>query len=229
MLRGVALRHDLSAGVRIMTHRSRTPPPTGSAESDRQLTTYEEFLNRYDDVHAEWVDGRVVLLATPSTRHQDLSGFLCSLLRLYAEHHRLGKVLPAPYQMKITARGKISGREPDIVFIATHHLDRLRDLYLDGPADMVVEIISPDSRLRDRQEKLAEYEAAGVREYWLIDPQREQTEFHVRDEGGVYRDAEVKDGVYASTILEGLRLRVDWLWQNPLPPILSVLKEIGQV
>jgi Uma2 family endonuclease len=209
-----------------MTHKSRTPPPTGSAAFDRRVTTYEEFLAAYDDVHAEWVDGRVVVLTPPSTRHQDLALFLSVLLRHYAEHHRLGKVFIAPFQMKITAGRKISGREPDIVFIAANHLDRLREVYLDGPADLAIEIISPDSRSRDREEKFAEYGAAGVGEYWTIDPKRKHAEFFELGADGTYRAAAAQQGTYTSAILAGFTLRVDWLWQDPLPTLASALKEL---
>lgn len=58
-------------------------------------------------------------------------------------------------------------------FVASEHLDRLKETYLDGPADLVVGIVSPDSVGRDRGEKFYEYAQGGVPEYWLIDPQLE--------------------------------------------------------
>jgi len=101
---------------------------------------------------------------------------------------------------------------------------------LDGPADMALEIISPESRARDRGEKFYEYEQAGVREYWLIDPVRKQAEFYRLDDEGIYQlvpaDA---DGIFHSDVLDGLNLKVDWLWQEPLPMLMSVLKEWGLV
>lgn len=103
---------------------------------------------------------------------------------------------------------------------------RLKRLYLDGPADLVVEIISPGSRGVDRGDKFYEYEQGGVPEYWLIDPDRKQAEFYLRGEDGIHRPAPVgKDGVDHSQVLPGLWLKVDWLWQEPLPPLLDVLRE----
>lgn len=64
----------------------------------------------------------------------------------------------------------LPGREPDLLFLARENLDRLKAPYLEGPADLAVEIVSSESRLRDRGEKLAEYEAGGVREDWILDP-----------------------------------------------------------
>ena len=187
--------------------------------------TYEEFLAWCDeDTWAEWVDGEVVILSPASARHQDLARFLLIVLGLFVEAHELGIVLPAPFQMKLGPAGP--GRGPDLLFVARAHLDRLRPTHLDGPADLVVEITSPESISRDRGEKYVEYEAAGIPEYWLLDPFRKQAEFYLLGEDGIYRLAPVgEDGIFRSRVLEGLWLRVDWLWQEPLPPLMDVLRQ----
>ena len=189
--------------------------------------TYEEFLERNEDAQAEWVDGEVVYMSPPSSRHQSLARFLTALLQVFAETHDLGTVLPAPFQMKTGP--DLPGREPDILFVAKDHLERLKENRLDGPADLAVEIISPESRARDRGAKFYEYEGGGVREYWLIDPLRKQAEFYVLGDDGIYRAALIDEGVFESVVLKGLRLEVDWLWQEPLPPLLSVLKIWGLI
>jgi len=185
--------------------------------------TYEEFLAWADeDTLAEWVDGEVVMYTPASDRHQDISGFLESVLRSFVEVHRLGIVRGAPFQMKLER-----GREPDLLFVASEHLDCLREAYLDGPADLVVEIISPDSVERDRGEKFYEYARGGVPEYWLIDPQMEWAGFyHLKEER--YRVAfSGKEGEYHALALPGFWLRVEWLWQEPLPAIEDVLLEVS--
>ena len=185
--------------------------------------SYEAFLEWADeDTLAEWVDGKVVLMSPPSERHQDLSDFLTALMRHFAEAHSLGKVRSAPLQMKLGAN--LSGREPDILFVADKNLARLQKNRLEGPADLAVEIISPESRARDRGEKFYEYEQGGVSEYWLIDPDREQAEFYRPDVRGVYQLVPLTSGVFESTVLPGLKLGAAWLWQDPLPPLLSILK-----
>src|SRR5205823_731423 len=106
------------------------------------------------------------------------------------------------------------------MFVMNEHLDRLTRTYLDGPADLVVEIVSPESEVRDRQEKLLEYEAAKIPEYWLLDQPRQEALFYVLDATGHYRLASVsEDGIYTSTVLTGLRLRVEWLWRTPIPDL----------
>ena len=208
----------------------QTPtPPMTPATAQASRMTYEEFLDWADeDTWAEWVDGEVILMSPASDPHQDLLGFLSSLLRHFVEAHGLGRVLIAPFQMKLSVRP--SGREPDLIFIAKEHLDRLKKTYLDGPADLAIEIVSTDSRSRDRGEKFYEYEQAAMPEYWMLDRSRRQAEFYQLGENGTYQRMNVgDDGNFRSHVIKGLWLRVDWLWQDPLPTLMSVLKEWGLV
>ena len=189
--------------------------------------TYEEFLTWCDeDTWAEWVDGEVVVLSPASARHQQLVDFLVQTLGVYVQAKGLGLLLSAPFQMKTGP--DLPGREPDLLFVARENLGRLKDRYLEGPADLVVEVVSPESRLRDRGEKFAEYEAGGVREYWLVDPEARQADFYVLGPDNRYdrRRADAA-GIYRSQVVEGLWVRPEWLWQDPLPPVLAVLRELG--
>lgn len=141
----------------------------------QERLSYEDFLHRYTGCHAEWVDGEVIELVGASTKHADLSGWLAAILRYLTEETDSGRVIAAPYQMRLAVRP--SGREPDLLFVSRDHLHLLRDTYLDGPADVVIEIVSPDSQERDWQDKFREYETAGIREYWVADPDAPQAAF----------------------------------------------------
>ncbi len=143
-------------------------------------------------------------------------------MRFYVEEQQLGDILIAPFQMKLPQ----SGREPDVIFVATAHRNRLKKTYLDGPADLAVEIISPESAGRDRGDKYFEYEKAGIPEYWLIDPLSRRAEFYQQDAQGTYQLVPpAPDGTYHSPIIPGFWLRVDWLWN--LPSIEDAKWEIG--
>lgn len=189
--------------------------------------TYEEFLDWCDeDTLAEWVDGQVIMTSPASEPHQTIVNFLVKVLGIYVEQRDLGRVLSAPFQMKLTPSR--SGREPDLIFVAKKHLDRFKHTYLDGPADLAVEVTSPESRLRDRGEKLAEYEMAGVREYWIFDPEQRRTDYYVLSMDGRYeRQRADERGVYHSAIIPGFWLKEEWLWQDPPPKALAVLRELG--
>lgn len=198
---------------------ARSPDLSSAGET----LSYEEFLKRYDGQHAEWVEGRVVLESPVSLLHQDISQFLTFILDTFVRRHQLGKVTTASFQMRL----ENSAREPDILFVAVEHLNRLKSTHLDGPADLVVEITSPESGGRDRGEKFAEYEAARVREYWLIDPLRQRAEFYQLDTNGLYQLSAVNaDGVYYSQMITGFWLKPAWLWQTPLPDTLEILREL---
>ncbi len=144
------------------------------------------------------------------------------------ESFQRGIVRIPPFQMKIGPG--LPGREPDLLLVAREHLHSLKKTHLAGPADLAVEVIGPDSRARDRVEKFYEYERGGVLEYWIIDPEEKRAEFYQLGEDGKYRRAPVgPDGIYRSAILVGLWIRVDWFWQEPLPPVMGILKEWGLV
>jgi Uma2 family endonuclease len=212
--------HSLNGNVLMV--RPETAESSRHETSQRTMT-YEEFLAWADeDTLAEWVDGRVVMTSPASRRHQDLSDFLTSVLRTHVESGQLGAVLSAPFQMKLQ-----QGREPDVSFVARQHLDRLQETYLDGPADLAIEIVSRESAPRDRGDKFYEYEAGGVAEYWLIDPEREWAEFYRLEEQRYRVVFSGEQGVYQSQVLPDFWLRVEWLWQDPLPPAEDVLLEIG--
>ena len=189
--------------------------------------TYEEFLDWADeDTLAEWVEGEVVMSSPAAFEHQDLGGFLEWLLRGYVRRRRLGVVLDAPFQMKLPG----SGREPDLLFVAADRTDQFALAHFQGAADLTVEIISEESVARDRGDKFYEYEQAGVREYWLLDPIRCRAEFYRLGEDGRYKLVEPDlEGVFRSEVVPGFWLRVEWLWQDPLPSEVAVLAEIAGV
>ena len=102
----------------------------------------------------------------------------------------------------------------------------MKEQYFEGAADLVIEIISPESITRDTQDKFEEYEAAGVKEYWIIDPDRRTANFYGYDETGKYRLLPLSTGGrFESRVIEGLWINTDWLWQEELPGLIEILRE----
>jgi Uma2 family endonuclease len=187
--------------------------------------TYEQFLRwDGDNQHVEWVNGEVVSMTPISDEHNVLGTFLIRLVGDFVEQFKLGQIRTDPFQMKTGP--DLPGRAPDILFVTRRRAHLIRKTFLDGPADLVVEIISPDGRTIDRVTKFREYEQGGVREYWLLDPERRRAEFYRRGRDGRFRPIHVgDDGVFRSAVVKGLWLHVDWLWARP--PLQQVRRQLG--
>jgi Uma2 family endonuclease len=206
---------------------ARTEAAVADLTPDQKMT-FEEYLEWHPEARVvEWVDGDVIVHPLPGYTHQELVTFLAVLLRIFCEVHRLGKVLVAGFPMKLGPPEGGSAREPDVLFISHERANQVRGSHMVGASDVAVEIVSPESGRRDRLEKYAEYEAAGVREYWLIEPQRREVHFYVLNSNGSFTEAPLEDGVFHSSALPGFWLRIEWLWADPLPGTLETLREIG--
>lgn len=128
--------------------------------------TEEEYLALDTNRLVELSDGKVEMLEMPTIFHQIIVGRLFTALSVFIVAHGLGQILVAPTRVRLRS-GKY--REPDLVFVAAAHLDRMGELYVSTP-DLVVEVMSPDDPQRDRVTKMQEYAQAGIPEYWLLDP-----------------------------------------------------------
>ncbi len=128
----------------------------------------EEYLALNGNRPVELSDGRVEVLAVPTTSHQLLVAFFYGALLSFVNAHKLGTVLFAPLRVRLWS-GKV--REPDIVFVRAENAGRMGEDYWDG-ADLVMEVVSDDDedRRRDLETKRREYARARIPEYWIIDP-----------------------------------------------------------
>jgi Uma2 family endonuclease len=191
--------------------------------------TYEEFLEYpFERNDLEWVNGEVVEMAPVSDRHDDITGFLRSLFRHYVQDRRLGRVFADPFQMRASA--DLPSRAPDIAVALNASLVHRRKNHLAGPADLVIEVVSPGSGRIDRGDKFYEYEKGGVREYWIVDPDRTVAEFYLLGEDGYYHPAlPDSGGRYTSVVIDGFWIEVAWLWEDPLPPINDVQRAWGLI
>lgn len=192
--------------------------------------SYEEFLTEYDGYYVEYVNSEVIGPMTVGLRHNELTGFLQSIFQLFVETRSLGRIFTEPFQMRMEFDDGVHGREPDLFFVKNENLVRLNDRFFDGGADLVIEVVSPDSIVRDTQDKFEEYQKAGVAEYWIIDPRRRTVNFYGLDANSAYSMLSIdSNGRFSSRSVEGLWIDTAWLWEEPLPNILYVLKEWGIV
>jgi len=190
--------------------------------------SFDEFLRREHPGIAEWVKGEVTLMAVKN-EHQRIVDFLMQVIGFYLRMMRLGILCSAPFVMRATPVGP--GCEPDLFVVTSDRMSRLTSDQLNGPADLVVEVILDESVSRDRSDKFYEYQDAGVREYWLIDsrPNRQRADFYILDANGRYRPIPVADdGIYRSTVLSGFWLDVSWLWVEEPDVLKATTRIIGK-
>lgn len=189
--------------------------------------SYDDFLGGFEGVRAEWVKGDVIEMAGVDEKHDAIARFLDNLFQAYLEAAGGGRVVQEPVLMRVLPDVT---RAPDIQVLLPASVERLRDKAVDGPADLVVEIISPGSQRIDRVEKYDEYERGGVGEYWIIDPAFHEALFYQRGADGLFeRVAPDAQGVYTCSVLPKLRLPVALLWQDALPGVRDVVQMVDNM
>jgi Uma2 family endonuclease len=176
-----------------------------------------------EEIRAEWADGEVILMAPVTNEHDDLDTWLTAIVRLLCETQDLGVVRHNMY-LRLASQRRL--RVPDLMFIPKARTHLLKGASFHGAPDLVVEIVSPESQSRDRRDKFREFEKAGVREYWIIDPISRTVEVYAL-ERRKFRLLAPDAGILASTVLPHFRLKVDWFWQKPLPKVVTVLRQMG--
>ncbi len=187
--------------------------------------SFEEYLDKYAGDFCELVEGNVIKMSLIHEDHDQLTRYLATLLTAYFEIKPIGRLRQAPFVMKIFPDSP--NREPDLQVILNTNQGQLKPTYMDGPADICIEVVSPDSVGRDHGEKLAEYEAGGVGEYWILDPIREESRFYRLNEAGIFiRQEEDEQGNYRTPALPGLVLHVPTLWQEQLPGPIAVAQAV---
>ena len=188
--------------------------------------TEDEFMDWCDeDVKAEWVDGEVIIMSPSNTKHVRLLHWLSRVMGDFVEDQTLGEMFGPELFVRFAAIRR--RRVPDLFFIANDRLGLLQTNHFEGAPDLIIEVVSPESRSRDLRDKYNDYQASGVREYWIIDPDEEELAVHALDASGRFQKV-VPDGDRVdSAVIPGFFLRAGWLWQSPLPGKRLVLRELG--
>jgi Uma2 family endonuclease len=189
--------------------------------------SYEDFLAALPEgTRAEWVDGQVEYMTPQTDRHLLISGFLYKAISGYLELRQIdGLVAQAGFQVKL---GR-SGREPDVFYLAPENVRRFRRTFVDGPVDLAVEVISPESRARDRGDKFREYAQGGVREYWIIDPDAETVDVYRLSDSNEYELVPLGDPPrVTSQVIPGFWLSPAWMWANR-PSAVAAYREWGLI
>lgn len=140
--------------------------------SERRYTS-ADYWSLPEGQRAELIDGQLYNMAPPSRIHQKLiSQFTLILGEYIRDNHGACEVYPAPFAVNLDSEDQ-NWVEPDVSVICDK--EKLTDRGCTGAPDLIIEIVSPSSRRMDYGTKMALYSDAGVREYWIVDPEKERT------------------------------------------------------
>ncbi len=135
------------------------------------IYTIEDIHALPDGERAELIDGQIYYLAAPTRTHQRLLNFISTEINLYIRNNKGNcEIYPAPFAVYL-GEDDYNYVEPDISVICD--LSKLDEKGCHGAPDWIIEIVSPGSRSMDYYKKLFKYRTAGVREYWVLDPEKE--------------------------------------------------------
>jgi Uma2 family endonuclease len=193
-------------------------PMSPSARPDRRLT-YDDFLlfPEDDGLRHEIIDGVHYVTPSPSLRHQDLVGRLhLALGNHLAAHPGIGRVFLSPLDVIFTIHDIV---EPDLLFVEPDQLEIMTAKNIQGAPAIVVEVVSPSTRSRDERIKRALFDRGGVREYWIVDPDRSRVTVHRRE--GTRLDAQsalstANHAVLTTPLIPGFSLSLSELFKPSL-------------
>jgi Uma2 family endonuclease len=186
--------------------------------------TFDDFCALVPDGQkADLIDGVIYMASPDNTDAADINGWLYVLFYTYLRVKNLGKVYGHRVAFRLSTR---NSPEPDLAFVRKDREHLIERGFFNGPPDLAVEIVSPDSVQRDFELKRKMYQKAGVAEYWIIDEMERTVTFLRLGPQGKYREVKPRKGVFHSEVLEGFWFRPEWLWQQPQPDPLETLQQI---
>ena len=146
------------------------PAQRNSGAADDRLHTLEDYLSLPDDQRVEMIDGVFYDMAAPTTVHQSIAGFLHKRFLDFVMEKK-GPCFPfiSPVDVQLDCDDK-TVVQPDVLVVCDR--SKYRNGRIWGAPDLVIEVLSPSTRRKDMQLKMYKYAGAGVREYWMVDPEK---------------------------------------------------------
>ncbi|MDE6589595.1 MAG: Uma2 family endonuclease [Oscillospiraceae bacterium] len=176
--------------------------------AEKARYTFADCLTWEENERIEIIDGEAVMMAPPSRVHQEISGALFAQLYNFLEGKKC-RVYAAPFAVRLFERDGETPEdvdtmvEPDLSVVCDGN--KLDNHGCKGAPDLVIEILSPSTRRHDRLVKLGLYQRAGVREYWIVNPEEKTVQVFTQDGSGSLRITEEyeRDSVAKVNVLNG--------------------------
>lgn len=202
---------------------AQTKPITVPRRNRSGPITFDTFCSMVPDGQkADLINGVIYMASPDNTDAGDLFGWLFTLLYDFCERYDVGKVYGSRIAFKLDDK---NSPEPDIAIVRKDHLERVERGHVLGPADLAIEIVSPESVERDYEKKRNLYEKFKFSEYWIIDEELQRVTL-LRLGAREYKEVRPRKGVLVSKVLPGFWLRPEWTWQQPRRRKADVLAEI---
>ncbi len=168
--------------------------------------TYQDYKNlpESETKRYELLEGELIMVPSPTTYHQRISRNLEHILWDLVRKHDLGFIYNAPLDVVFSEQDVA---QPDIIFILKEHSQIITEENIQGAPDLIIEILSPATAERDRTYKRTLYARNGVKEYWLVDPDKRTIEVMILTEEG-FQQVGVYNKTLTSPILPGLSLNL---------------------
>ena len=171
----------------------------------------EEFWKISDeDSNYELINGVLIIHSPESEEHEDIFSHLNAIFRYYLQETGIGRVYGSRFVMRLSEKWN---PEPDLLVVLSSNYKNVTATRLEGPADLIVEILSKATRETDLEKKLPKYLEAGVKEVWIIDPETKTIALHSSKGTKAYPDPNSQQEIN-SDILKEIHLRVQWIWDR---------------
>ena len=174
--------------------------------------TYEDYLTWDDDIRWELIDGIPYIMAGPNVAHQTILGNLHGLLWIYLRGKPC-KVYLTDLDVRLNADTlDDSVVRPDIIIVCDH--SKIDEAGIKGAPDMAVEILSPSTAKYDKTTKYQRYLRAGVRELWIIDPEKKTVEVNILNEDKYITHFYMEKDTISVHVLEGCDISLSEVFEG---------------
>lgn len=167
--------------------------------------TYEDYIKINDGQDYEVIGGKLIMVPKPKLYHQKIAYRLVGVLEKHTLQEKAGEVYG---DVDVVFGDQVVS--PDIVFISKDRLSITTETNIQGPPDLIIEVLSPSTQKYDRKEKSQLYYINGVKEYWTVDPALQLVEIFITSEkgwvrGGIYDE----NDILTSYLLPGLQIELN--------------------
>ena len=173
----------------------------------KEKYTYEDYAKLPEGAPYQLIGGELIMTLAPTPYHQIVSRKIVSLLTQYVEKNNLGEILYSPIDVYFTEEDVF---QPDIIFVSKERLNIIGETKIEGAPDLIIEILSPSTAYYDLGRKYEIYEKSGVKEYWIVHPERKSIEIY-QNESGQFKLVQMakETGTINSSFLKGLELNLE--------------------